>query len=73
MVESRPVEKILSHVTLIVGIAIIMFPIFIALAPTSHVNFRFPFRMFFFGIIFLTLMLPAVVRILPNQFVKGLI
>ncbi len=35
MVESRPLEKALSHVTLIVGIAIIAFPIFIALVASS--------------------------------------
>ena len=132
MVESRPLEKILSHVILIVGIAIITFPIFIALVASSHeaedvmstvqgwfgrallenyatvlksgkgsavgvpvalmmwnsfvmslgivigkisisilsayaiVYFRFPFRMFFFWIIFMTLMLPVEVRILPT-------
>jgi len=37
MVESRPLEKTLSHVTLIVGIAIVTFPIFIALVASSHV------------------------------------
>ncbi len=37
------------------------------------VYFRFPFRMFFFWIIFLTLMLPVEVRILPSRFAKGLI
>jgi sn-glycerol 3-phosphate transport system permease protein len=36
MVESRPLEKALFHVTLIVGIAIITFPIFIALVASSH-------------------------------------
>jgi len=36
MVESRPLEKALSHVTLIVGITIITFPIFIALVASSH-------------------------------------
>jgi len=81
MVESRPLEKTLSHVTPIVGIAIVTFPIFIALVASSHeaedvkasVYFRFPFRMFFFWIIFMTLMLPVEVRILPRRFVKGLI
>ena len=34
MVESRPLEKTLSHVTLIVGIAIITFPLFIALVAS---------------------------------------
>ncbi len=81
MVESRPLEKALSHVTPIVGIAIITFPIFIALVASSHeakdvmttVYFRFPFRMFFFWITFMTLMLPVEVRILPSRVVKGLI
>jgi ABC-type glycerol-3-phosphate transport system permease component len=36
MVESRPLEKALSHVTLIMGITIITFPIFIALVASSH-------------------------------------
>ena len=132
MVESRPLEKALSHVILIAGIAIIIFPIYIALVASSHeannvmttvqgwfggallenyatvlksgkgsavgipvalmmwnsfvmslgivigkisisilsayaiVYFRFPFRMFFFWIIFMTLMLPVEVRILPT-------
>jgi len=132
MVESRPLEKALSHVILITGIAIITFPIYIALVASSHeakdvistvqgwfggallenyatvlksgegsavgvpvalmmwnsfvmslgivigkisisilsayaiVYFRFPFRMFFFWIIFMTLMLPVEVRILPT-------
>ena len=139
MVESRPLEKALSHVTLIVGITIITFPIFIALVASSHeaedvmttvlgwfggallenyttvlksgkgsavgvpvasmmwnsfvmsmgivigkisisilsayaiVYFRFPLRKFFFGILFMTLMLAVEVRVLPSQFVKGLI
>ena len=132
MVESHPLEKALSHVILIAGIAIITFPIYIALVASSHeandvmttvqgwfggallenyatvlksgkgsavgvpvalmmwnsfvmslgivigkisisilsayaiVYFRFPLRMFFFWIIFMTLMLPVEVRILPT-------
>ena len=37
MVESRPLEKALAHVTLILGIAIVTFPIFIALVASTHV------------------------------------
>ncbi len=132
MVENRPLRTILTHVILIMGIAIIIFPIYITLVASSHqkkdiattvqpwfgnntienyttvlttgkktaggvpvglmmvnslimavgivvgkiaislisafaiVYFRFPLRMFFFWLIFMTLMLPVEVRILPT-------
>ncbi len=132
MVESRPWVTYVTHATLIIGLIIISFPIYIALVASTHpaedlistvqgwfgsnmienyatvlgtgkksaggvpvgimmwnslvmaigitvgkitisiisayaiVYFRFPLRMFFFWIIFLTLMLPVEVRILPT-------
>ena len=132
MVENRPYRTILTHAILIMGIALIIFPIYIALVASTHhkkdiattvqpwfgdkafenyktvlttgkktaggvpvglmmlnslvmavgivvgkiaisliaafaiVYFRFPLRMFFFWIIFMTLMLPVEVRILPT-------
>lgn len=132
MVENRPLHDVLNHVTLILGIVMVTFPIYIALVASTHeardvmttvqgwfggslienyatvlqsskgsavgvpvalmmwnstimslgivvgkiaisiisayaiVYFRFPFRMFFFWIIFMTLMLPVEVRILPT-------
>lgn len=132
MVENRPCRTILTHAILIMGIALIIFPIYIALVASTHhkkdiattvqpwfgdkafenyktvlttgkktaggvpvglmmlnslimavgivvgkiaisliaafgiVYFRFPLRMFFFWIIFMTLMLPVEVRILPT-------
>ena len=132
MVENRPTLNILTHVTLGIGIVIVVFPIYIAFVASTHeardilmtvqgwfgtnfienyttalekgkastgsisvalmmwnslimalgivvgkisisilsayaiVYFRFPFRMFFFWMIFVTLMLPVEVRILPT-------
>jgi sn-glycerol 3-phosphate transport system permease protein len=132
MVENRPLHDVLNHVTLILGIVMVTFPIYIAVVASTHeardvmttvqgwfgsslienyttvlqsskgsavgvpvalmmwnstimslgivvgkiaisiisayaiVYFRFPFRMFFFWIIFMTLMLPVEVRILPT-------
>ncbi len=132
MVENRPLQSIANHLTLTLGIAIVGFPIYIAVVASTHeagdvmttvqgwfggavienyttvlqsgkgsavgvpvalmmwnstvmslgivvgkitisiisayaiVYFRFPFRMFFFWIIFMTLMLPVEVRILPT-------
>ena len=132
MVENRPYRTILTHAILIMGIALIIFPIYVALVASTHhkkdiattvqpwfgdntfenymtvlktgkktaggvpvglmmvnslimavgivvgkiaislisafaiVYFRFPLRMFFFWIIFMTLMLPIEVRILPT-------
>ena len=132
MVENRPSQNILSHIILILGVAIVSFPIYIAFVASTHeakdvmstvqgwfgtslvenystvlksskgsavglpvaimmwnsvimslgivvgkisisilsayaiVYFRFPLRMFFFWIIFMTLMLPVEVRILPT-------
>lgn len=133
MVENNRIGNILSHIVLILGVAIVVFPVYIALIASTHpagtfltgvmpllpggeawdnyktvifegrsragtppisimlwnsfvmamtiaigklsisiisafaiVYFRFPFRMFFFWIIFLTLMLPVEVRIVPT-------
>ncbi len=132
MVENRPFRTILTHAILIMGIVVIIFPIYIALVASTHkrndiattvqpwfgdqfienyttilksgkktaggvpvwpmminslimavgivvgkisisiisayaiVYFRFPLRMTFFWIIFMTLMLPVEVRILPT-------
>jgi len=132
MVEKRPLRTILTHSILVLGIIVIIFPIYITLVASSHerrdiattvqpwfgnhliqnyttiittgkktaggvpvgfmmvnslimavvivigkiaisiisayaiVYFRFPLRMFFFWLIFMTLMLPVEVRILPT-------
>ena len=132
MVENRPLQSVLTHGVLIIGIVIVIFPIYIAFVASTHepddtlgtvhgwfgsklvenysrvlkygkadsvgapvylmmwnslvmsmgivvgkisisilsayaiVYFCFPFRMFFFWIIFMTLMLPVEVRILPT-------
>ena len=135
MVENRPFEDVLGHGVLILGLAIVLFPIYIAFVASTHqiedilgtvqgwfgtalienyskvltsgntstlgptlipvsrmmwnslimtigivvgkisisilsayaiVYFRFPLRKFFFWIIFMTLMLPVEVRILPT-------
>lgn len=132
MVENRPIRKGITHITLIIGVFIIVFPIYIAFVASTHhaddlianvhvwfgdelinnydtvwnqgrvarggvavsvmmmnslimalgisigkiaisiisafalVYFRFPFRTFFFWIIFVTLMLPVEVRIIPT-------
>ncbi|MCS5620417.1 MAG: sn-glycerol-3-phosphate ABC transporter permease UgpE [Nitrospinaceae bacterium] len=132
MVENRPLLALFTHLFLIIGIVIVIFPIYIALVASTHevqnilttvqgwfgsamienystilisgkesargipvwmmmlnslimalgivigkisisiisayaiVYFRFPFRMFFFWLIFVTLMLPVEVRILPT-------
>ena len=132
MVEKRPLRTILTHAILVMGVIIIVFPIYITLVASSHerrdiattvqpwfgdhlvqnyttiittgkktaggvpvgfmmvnslimavgivvgkiaisiisayaiVYFRFPLRMFFFWLIFMTLMLPVEVRILPT-------
>ena len=133
MVENRPWLTILTHVSLIIGVAFLCFPVWMALVASTHgpealsrapipmwfgdrfvenysqllfggmteigstsvgrmmfnsavmaigitvgkiiisiisayaiVYFRFPFRMGFFWMIFLTLMLPVEVRILPT-------
>ncbi len=132
MVENRPFYTALTHIVMILGLAIFLFPIYIAFVASTHevrdvlstvqgwfgshlidnyktvlisgksttggipvgvmmwnsfimaigivvgkisisllsayaiVYFRFRFRMFFFWIIFMTLMLPVEVRILPT-------
>ena len=135
MVENRPFYTVLTHIVMILGIAIVLFPIYITFVASTHeardvlstvqgwfggnlidnyttilkagkettggipvgimmwnsfvmaigivfgkisisiisayaiVYFRFRFRMFFFWIIFMTLMLPVEVRILPTYHV----
>ncbi|MEH6525558.1 MAG: sn-glycerol-3-phosphate ABC transporter permease UgpE [Sneathiella sp.] len=133
MIENRPLLTIFSHLILILGVAMIAFPIWVTFVAATHtdirmtqiplpllpggyffenldlalnkgmsgqsgqgvtrmlwnslvmammiavgkivisllsafavVYFRFPFRMFFFWMIFITLMLPVEVRILPT-------
>jgi sn-glycerol 3-phosphate transport system permease protein len=133
MVENRPWGTLVSHLVLIVGVALVVFPVYVALIASTHapgtfvrgvipllpgghtienyktailegrsragtppislmllnslvmalaisfgkiaisilsafaiVYFRFPFRMLFFWLIFLTLMLPVEVRIVPT-------
>jgi len=132
MVEKRPLRTILTHSILVIGVIVIIFPIYITLVASTHnrkdiattvqpwfgdhaiqnyttiimtgkktaggvpvgfmmvnslimavgivvgkiaisiisayaiVYFRFPLRMFFFWLIFITLMLPIEVRILPT-------
>jgi sn-glycerol 3-phosphate transport system permease protein len=133
MVENRPVLNILTHVVLIVGVAIVAFPVYLAFIASTHdanafarglapmlpgahmidnyaqmltsglssagappvwlmlinstimaltiaigkiaisiisayaiVYFRFPFRLLAFWMIFITLMLPVEVRIMPT-------
>ena len=132
MVENRPFYTALTHIVLILGLVIVLFPIYIAFVASTHeakdvlstvqgwfgsslienystiiksgkattggipvghmmwnslvmalgivfgkisisilsayaiVYFRFRFRMFFFWIIFMTLMLPVEVRIIPT-------
>ncbi|MBT3202929.1 MAG: sn-glycerol-3-phosphate ABC transporter permease UgpE [Gammaproteobacteria bacterium] len=131
MIENRPIDTFVSHVVLLAGIAIVMFPVWITLVAASHdaarllqvplplglgdqffenlkhvvgqgvsnsvplglmlfnslvmalmiafgkiaisllsayaiVYFDFRFRMLFFWMIFITLMLPVEVRILPT-------
>jgi len=133
MIENRPIITLISHVTLILGVAIIAFPIWVTFVAATHdavrmvqvplplwpgdqffenleqavvrgiagggdlgvgmmllnslamammiavgkiaisllsafaiVYFKFPFRMGFFWLIFITLMLPVEVRIIPT-------
>lgn len=133
MVENRPWMTVLTHVTLVIGVLFLCFPVWVALVSSTHnaealsrapiplwfgshgienyrtllgagvaeaggvpiwrmmansllmalgitvgkisisilsayavVYFRFPFRMGFFWVIFITLMLPVEVRILPT-------
>jgi sn-glycerol 3-phosphate transport system permease protein len=133
MVENRPLLRFLAHLVLVLGVAIVVFPVYVAfvastqgpgrflsgtipLIPGRHllenyramlaigmtesgspplgpmlvnslimalgiaigkiaisilsafaiVYFRFPFRVFFFWLIFVTLMLPVEVRIIPT-------
>lgn len=132
MVENRPALTILTHIVLIAGLILVLFPVYIALVASTHeatdvlmtvqgwfgthfienyttvlekgkmtagsipvalmmwnslvmalgiatgkitisilsayaiVYFRFPFKMVFFWMIFVTLMLPVEVRILPT-------
>ena len=133
MVENRPLGNLLSHVILIFGVALVVFPVWVAIVASTHppgtfvrgvmpllpgpnaienyrtvifegrsragtppiwlmltnslimalaitigklaisiisafaiVYFRFPFRIFFFWVIFVTLMLPVEVRIVPT-------
>ncbi|GHE22939.1 sn-glycerol-3-phosphate ABC transporter permease UgpE [Halomonas urumqiensis] len=133
MVENRPLGNLAAHLILISGVALVLFPVYIAIIASTHgpgefmrgvlpltpgdqavenyrlmweaglakagsppawrmlwnslvmalaitigklfisllsafaiVYFRFPFRLFFFWLIFITLMLPVEVRIIPT-------
>ena len=65
MVENKPYRTVLTHAILILGIVVGKIVISI-ISAFAIVYFRFPLRMFFFWGIFLTLMLPVEVRILPT-------
>src|SRR5918999_1352584 len=71
MVERRPLLTLLSHLVLLGGVLMVALPIWITFVTSTHsafaiVYFRFPFRMLCFWTIFVTLMLPVEVRILPT-------
>ncbi|RYF42971.1 MAG: glycerol-3-phosphate transporter, partial [Cytophagaceae bacterium] len=36
MVENRPILNILSHVVLIIGVAIVVFPVYLAFIASTH-------------------------------------
>src|SRR5712675_1351580 len=61
MIENRPILTFLSHLILVIGVAIVAL-----LSAFAIVYFRFPFRGLAFWMIFVTLMLPVEVRILPT-------
>lgn len=64
-----PVGKMMLN-SLVMALGIVFGKIFISiLSAYAIVYFRFRFRMFFFWIIFMTLMLPVEVRILPTYHV----
>lgn len=64
--SSAPVGQMMLN-SLIVALAISLGKIAISIISAfAIVYFRFPFRMFFFWMIFITLMLPVEVRILPT-------
>jgi len=61
-----PVGKMMAN-SLIMAVGIVVGKIVISIISAfAIVYFRFPLRMFFFWVIFLTLMLPVEVRILPT-------
>jgi sn-glycerol 3-phosphate transport system permease protein len=40
MVENRPIYTILTHVVLILGVALVLFPVWIAFVASTHTSFR---------------------------------
>ncbi|MEM7444443.1 MAG: sn-glycerol-3-phosphate ABC transporter permease UgpE [Pseudomonadota bacterium] len=73
MSGARPVSEMLWN-SFVMAMVISVGKIVISMMSAfAIVYFRFPFRMFFFWLIFITLMLPVEVRILPTfQVVAGL-
>lgn len=73
MSGARPVSEMLWN-SFVMAMAIAVGKIVISMMSAfAIVYFRFPFRMFFFWLIFITLMLPVEVRILPTfEVVAGL-
>ncbi len=73
MSGARPVSEMLWN-SFVMAMAIAVGKIVISMMSAfAIVYFRFPFRMFFFWLIFVTLMLPVEVRILPTfEVVAGL-
>jgi len=73
MSGARPVSTMLWN-SFVMAMVIAVGKIIISMMSAfAIVYFRFPFRMFFFWLIFITLMLPVEVRILPTfQVVAGL-
>ena len=71
--KARPVSVMLWN-SFVMAMVIAVGKIIISMMSAfAIVYFRFPFRMFFFWLIFITLMLPVEVRILPTfQVVAGL-
>ena len=65
-VSASPVSRMMAN-TLVMALAIAMGKIAISIISAFAVTFfRFPLRMFFFWMIFVTLMLPVEVRIIPT-------
>src|SRR6266853_1098364 len=75
MVERRRFGDLIPHLILLVGVAVVAFPVYLCFVGTIAISiisayavvyFRFPFRMTAFWLIFMTLMLPVEVRIYPT-------
>ncbi len=78
MVESRPLQNILTHGTLILSIAVVTFPIYIALVASTHAANDVMDDISDWNINMATAILAllppiVVVVVMQYQFVKGLI